>query len=343
MSKEVAKSEQALAKPKPTLSERFLADVEKQFMAQMGRGVQLTAVEQRLVQHMYLSVDQALKANEEKRTKGWPAERLEKAAEDPRAFNWYNVDRQKLALDTVHRVSLGLDALVPGHLWPIAYFNNAKGLYDIDLRIGYVGRDFVVRKYAVDSPVAVVYELVHATDTFKALPRSSTREVEGYEFEINNPFDRGDIVGGFGYVVYDDARKNRLYIVTPRDFDRAEAAAKTNDFWAGNEHEMKLKTIYHRVASKLPLDPAKVNAEVVATVLQDESDLVEVAHREVDAAASRTANRQLMDVEPQPSAPKHVRAEVVEAEPAREPEPVPVGNGGLFDEEEPLEGIEAPF
>ncbi|MFA5551634.1 MAG: recombinase RecT [Trueperaceae bacterium] len=341
MSKEITKPEQALAKPKPTLSERFLADVEKQFMAQMGRGVQLNALEQRLVQHMYLAVDQALKAAEEKRTKGWTEAKLATASEDPRAFTWHHVDRQKLAMDTVHRVSLGLDALVPGHLWPIAYFNNAKGLYDIDLRIGYVGRDFVTRKFAVDSPVAIVYELVHATDTFKALPRSSTREVEGYEFEINNPFDRGAIVGGFGYVVYDDARKNRLFIVTPRDFDRAKAAAKTNDFWGSNEHEMKLKTIYHRVTSKLPLDPAKVNAEALAIVLADDTDPVDVAHREVDVAVQRTANKQLMDIAPEQviPEPKRVPAETVEPE----LETVPAGNGSLFEGETIDVDPEAPF
>lgn len=332
MSQEAPKTEQAITRPKATPSERFLADVENQFEAQMGRGVQLTALERRLAQHMYIATDQALKAAEEKRTKGWTEAKLATAHEDLRAYNWYNVDRAKLAIDTVHRVSLGLDALIPNHIWPISYFNGAKGKYDVDLRIGYVGRDFVTRKYAVDSPVAIIYELVYATDSFKALPKSSTREVEGYEFEINNPFDRGEIVGGFGYVVYDDARKNRLYLVTPRDFERAQKAAKTNDFWGGNEHEMKLKTVYHRVASKLPLDPAKVNAEVLASALQDDMDPVADAHRTIDVAVQNTANQRLVDVQPQAEIP------TVDAEPAP-------SNGALFDKptEPELEDAQAPF
>ena len=32
--------------------------------------------------------------------------------------------------------------------------------------------------------------------------------VASYEFEITNPFDRGDIVGGFGYLEYDDPTQN---------------------------------------------------------------------------------------------------------------------------------------
>lgn len=287
MSKQLEKApqaEQALAKPSPTVSERFLADVERQFLAEMGRGVQFSALEQRLVQHMYLSVDQALKVAEARRKSGTE-------------FAWKNVDRQKLALDTVHRVSLGLDALVPGHVWPIFYWNSHKSQYDVDLRIGYIGRDFVTRRYAMETPVDITYELVYSTDTFKALPRSSSRDVEGYEFEISNPFDRGEIVGGFGYVTYDDARKNRLVLVTQRDFKRSKAASKSN-FWNDNDVEMHLKTIYHRVASKLPLDPAKVNAEVLASVMDDESDVVDVAHVEVEVAHRNVANRQLVDVQP---------------------------------------------
>lgn len=334
MSKQLEKApqaEQALVKATPTAGERFVGMVEREFMASMGQGVQFTAFERRLVQHMYLSVDQALKAAEEKRTKGWTEEKLATAHEDPRAFTWHHVDRQKLALDTVHRVSLGLDALVPNHMWPIAYFNNAKGLYDIDLRIGYIGRDYVTRRFALDTPVDITYELVFSTDTFKALPRSSSREVEGYEFEITSPFKRGDIVGGFGYIVYDDPRKNRLVLVTERDFERAKAASKS-DFWAKNSVEMHLKTVYHRTAAKLPLDPAKVNAEVLASVMDDDSDPVDVAHREVDVAVQRTANKRLVDVTPQ-----------AEPEPAETaPETAP-SNGGLFDDEEAADAAAAPF
>lgn len=334
MSTEVAKTEQAIAKATPSAGERFVSLVERQFVAEMGQGIQFSALERRLVQHMYLSVDQALKAAEEKRTKGWTDEKLATASEDPRAFTWHHVDRQKLALDTVHRVSLGLDALVPNHMWPIAYFNNAKGLYDIDLRVGYIGRDYVTRRFALDTPVDITYELVFTTDTFKALPRSSSREVEGYEFEITSPFDRGEIIGGFGYIVYDDPRKNRLVLVTKRDFERAKAASKS-DFWAKNSVEMHLKTVYHRTAAKLPLDPAKVNAEVLASVMDDDSDPVEVAHREVSVAVQRTANRQLVDVQP-------VQLET-EREAPLEAEPAPVSGGGLFDDEEAAEAAAAPF
>lgn len=311
--------EGALARPAATVSERFLADVERQFLAEMGRGVQFTALERRLVQHMYLSVDQALKNAEARRKQG-------------SEYTWNNIDRQKLAMDAVHRVALGLDALVPGHLWPIFYFNGKKGQYDVDLRIGYVGRDYVVRRFAVDQPVDITYELVHATDHFKALPKSSTREVEGYEFEITSPFDRGQVVGGFGYVVYDDPRKNRLILVTPRDFDRAQKAAKTSDFWTANDLEMRLKTIYHRVAGKIPLDPAKViNAAALAAVLDDDAGQVATAVAQVQSAARATANSEVLTIDAQPIQHHDSQATEPSYSPAGAVEP----EGLPFDDEAP--------
>src|SRR5690606_11354912 len=182
---------------------------------------------------------------------------------------WHNVDRQKLALDTVHRVSLGLDALIPNHISPVFYWNSKKNCYDVDLSIGYVGRDFIAREHALEVPVGIVYELVYSTDTFKALPKSAARDVEAYEFEITSPFDRGEIVGGFGYIIYDDPRKNRLVLVTKRDFRRSQGSSKSN-FWQNHDVEMHLKTVVHRTATKVPLDPRKVNAAAFAAITAED-------------------------------------------------------------------------
>jgi recombination protein RecT len=271
-----------------TVSVRFLADVERQFAAELGQGPKFTAFERRLTQHMYLKVDAALKFAETKRKQG-------------KEMTWFTVDRQKLALDTVHRVSLGLDALIPNHVHPVLYWNTHKEAYDVDLQIGYVGRDLIARRHAVEPPVQIAYELVYSTDTFRALPRSSTRDVEGYEFEIASPFDRGAIVGGFGYIVYDDARKNRLVLVTQRDFNRSKAASKSS-FWRDNDVEMHLKTVVLRTASKIPVDPEKVNAAAFAAVTADDYRAPEErAEFEVEVQAAASANRQVLTLDAAPA------------------------------------------
>lgn len=271
-----------------TISARFLADVERQFIAEMGSGLKFTEFEKRLTQHMYLRVDAALNLAESKR-EGQGTE-----------FNWHNIDRRKLALDTVHRVSLGLDALIPNHISPVFYWSKSKGKFDVDLSIGYVGRDFIARRHAVEEPVNIIYELVYSTDEFKVLPRTASNEVAGYEFTINQPFDRGQIVGGFGHIVYDDPRKNRLVLVTQRDFARSKKASKSS-FWANNDVEMHYKTVVHRTATKVPLDPEKVNAAAFAAITAEEyQDNSERAEAEVQTEAAQLANRELLDVTPAP-------------------------------------------
>lgn len=258
-----------------TYSGRFLSKVEKEFGVIMSGELEFNQEQRRLAQHLFAKVDASLKTME--------ANRLSRNQRNKAEFAWKNVNMEKLALDTVHRVSLGLDALVPNHLHPIAYWNSKQEKYDIDLRIGYTGQDFIRRRLAVEPPLDVIYELVHETDHFQPLPRSSIREVEGYEFEITRPFDRGEVIGGFGYIMYDEPRKNRLVIVTPRDFDRARNSAQTKDFWDKNELEMKYKTLVHRVAAKVPLDPAKLNSAAVAEIGEDNFD----RDREVIVEANR--------------------------------------------------------
>lgn len=297
-----------------TISARFLADVEKQFIAEMGTGLKFSEFEKRLTQHMYLKVDAALKTAEARRKQG-------------SEFNWKTVDRQKLALDTVHRVSLGLDALIPNHIHPVFYWNSKKGHYDVDLQIGYAGRDYVSRRHAVEKPLHIAYELVYDSDHFKALPRTTERQVDGYEFEINQPFDRGEIVGGFGYIAYDDDRKNRLVLVTQRDFNRSKAASKSN-FWRDNDVEMHQKTIVLRTASKIPLDPEKVNAAAFAAITaEDYQSDPERAETEVESAAAQNANAELLEANDPPQREHVATIDVDEQQPDAE---------GLFDQQAPF-------
>lgn len=304
-----------ITKTTVTQSERFLSNVERQFTAQLGRTREMNPLEQRLTQHMFLSVDQALKKAEADRAKN-----PKQANRKP--YTWDNVNLTKLATDTTHRVSLGLDALVPNHISPIAYWNSALGQYDIDLRIGYVGRSYVAKKFAVDTPVAIIHHLVYDTDEFEALPHSVNRDVESYRFKINNPFDRGEIIGGFGYIIYDDPRKNRLVLVTMRDFNRSKAASKS-DFWKNNDVEMHLKTVHHRTADKIVIDPSKVNAEVLDSARQDDPLYALEAKQERVTIEAETTSQQVIELDEEPTE-EPIETVVTTAPPEDEPVPTPV-------------------
>lgn len=272
-------------------SVRFVNEVQRQFVAELGDSLKFSDYEKTLAQHMYVKIDAVLAGLETKRTD-----------QNKPAIVWANVNLQKLALDTVHRIGLGLDALIPNHIHPIPYLNGRTKQYDIDLRIGYAGKDYCRRKTTYEEPVDIIYQLVHEHDVFEPLMRSAKNEYESYIFEIQKPFDRGKVLGGFGYIMYQDPKKNKLVLVTAKDFEKAKKASKTDEFWAADkwEEEMMYKTIVHRVSEKLPLDPTKVNAKSYAYVeRQEEEDRYE---REV----IENANQTTVDVEAkvQPETPE---------------------------------------
>ncbi len=306
-----------------TNSTKFVSAVSRQFAAEMGGALNFTDYERTLAQHLYLKTDSQLKDLEVKRQKSGNSNKP--------AIIWNNVNMQKLALDAVHRVSLGLDALIPNHIHPIPYLNGRTGRYDLDLRIGYVGKIFCRMNLAIEKPTDVILNLVHKNDVFKPLMKSHSRDVESYEFEVPNPFDRGDVVGGFGYIMYDNPKRNKLVIITDKDFKKAKSASKTADFWGKDksETEMQYKTLVHRVADKLQLDPRKVNAKSYAYVEAQEAE--ESSKREIEA----NANGDYIDVEGNADYSEGEAAEGVQDEEETEaPEPEDAEEQTVVDSEE---------
>ena len=254
-----------------TAAQRFTAIVLREFNGLTGTDLGLNDFQKKLAQHLFVKVDIALKSFEAKRKGSSVA-----------PYTWANVNLDKLAVDAIYRIDLGLDALIPNHIHPVPYFNERAGKYDLDLRVGYAGKDYYHRKFAVDPPVTVVYELVYSTDKFKPIKLSDG--VSKYEFEITQPFDRGQVVGGFGYVIYDDLRKNQLIIVSEEDFERSRKLARSTEFWDNYPIEMRLKTLVHRVTDKIPLDPTKTNKSYAAVEKDDE--IIEGTFHELPAASA---------------------------------------------------------
>ena len=247
-----------------TGSERFLANVETQFAAEAGAPMAFTDHEKTLAQHLFLKVDNILKDLETKR--------LQASNPYGSPYTWQNVNMRKLALDAVHRVKLGLDALIPNHIHPVPYWNKREGKYDLDLRVGYIGQLYYRSQMAVEKPIDIALELVYKNDKFKPIMKSFSNEIESYEFDIENPFDRGDVIGGFGYLQFENPKKNKLIIVTEADFQKSRKAAQSKTFWDGHPVEMRYKTLVHRVTERLEIDPKKVNSASYAHVENQAND-----------------------------------------------------------------------
>jgi len=268
-----------MAKTEPTYSQRFAASVMREFSVDVGK-LEMSPFQRRLAQHLFIAIDAQLRAFETKR--------LDSGKEGV-PIAWNNINLQKLAIDSVHRIELSLDALVPNHIHPVPYFNKRTGKYDLDLRIGYIGRDYIHRKMALEPPEDIIYELVYEKDKFKPIKKTAANPVESYEFEIMEPFDRGKVIGGFGYIAYRDPSKNKLVIVSKADFEKSKKAAGSDKFWGNYEREMQFKTLVHRVTSKLNIDPEKVSAAFLAVEMDDNAQEIQ-----------ENANQKFIDIKPEP-------------------------------------------
>lgn len=241
----------ALAVKEMTHSERFSAMVMKQFVGEVGE-LNYTEEQKALAQHMFLKIDAAM-IEHNKRKPGVEV-------------SWNNVNLTKLVPDVVYRVQLGIDALIPGHLYPIFYWNEASKKYNADLRIGYVGEIYFKQRASLRPVRDIRVELVYSNDEFLIYKKGVSNKIEGYDLKIKDPFDRGDLLGGFGYVEYEDDKSNILVVLSKAEIEKYRGKSKSDDFWGPWYDQMAYKTIVHRTTAKIVIDPTKINIAAMAHV-----------------------------------------------------------------------------
>lgn len=235
-------------------SARYIEAIEKEYSGVINQDFKLDKHQRKLAYNMMLLLQNSLNEYE--------AKRVSDGHNNKMPYTWANVDMPRVARDSIHRIMLGLDAMIPNHVSCIPYFDKAKGKYKLDMQVGYVGKDYYRRKMAIDAPKDIIYELVHENerDDFIIHKRDLNNDVESYSFNISNPWQRGEIIGGFGYLMFEDATKNKVVIVSEDDFKKYEACAKSPAFWNKWPVEMRYKSLVHRTTEKLMMDPEKVNA-----------------------------------------------------------------------------------
>lgn len=297
-------------------SEAFTNKVLKEFGGNVAGSLQVTDYQRQLIQGYFISIDRALKMAEDKRNSKNAANRDHKY-DNPDPITWKTVDLGMLALDVVHYARMGLDMMQANHLSAIPFKDNnrkaATGtqLYTVTLMPGYNGIQYMAEKYALEKPVAVTTELVYETDTFKPLKKSRDNKVEGYTFEINNAFDRGKVVGGFGYIEYSDPEKNKLVIMSLKDILKRRPERASGEFWGGKKtvwengkktevdtegwfEEMCIKTIKREVysAKHMPRDPKKIDDAYEHMRLQE----LKMAQMEEQMVIDAESCREVIDV-----------------------------------------------
>lgn len=293
-----------IAKKEFTASERFVNKVVAEFSGGVGE-IALTDFQRRLAQNYFIAIDGVLRSSEEKRKK-------KTKNQDPLPITWANVNMEQLARNVVSVARLGLDPAQKNHISMMPFKNNSLNKYDMVFIDGYRGIEVKAKKYGLEVPDHVVVELVYSNDKFKPIKRDRNNLGENYEFEIVNSFDRGNIVGGFYYHIFNDnPTKNKLVVLTLKDIEKRKPAYASVEFWGGEkdvweggkkvgkEHvegwfeKMCYKTIYRAAYNDITIDSQKIDDDYIR-LRQMESSLTEA---KVVQEIAENANTEIIDVQ----------------------------------------------
>ncbi len=316
---------------KPSQSERFTSMVMSQY-DKTGSVYTFIEREKQLIRNYFICIDQTLQKAE--------ADRLRKNENNRNhdydnnlPYSWNTIDLPQLAQDLAHYARVGLDMMEDNTLFPIPYKNNKGNMYSITLMEGYNGIRYQAEKYALDPFKAVTVEVIFENDSFRVVKKDSRNPVEGYEFEIPQPLNRGNPIGVFGYIEYDDPAKNKLVVFSAADVMKRKPKYASPEFWGGKKKvyengrqvettlegwlpEMFEKTMKREIygSKRIPRDPDKID-ESYQYIRQREQQYEDII---VDAEVAQNGNGAPITL---PEAPKAIEPPV---EQVKMPEEAPV-------------------
>jgi len=335
---------QQLAKAEEPISVRFTNRVIAEFTGGVGE-IALSDFQRRLAQNYFIAADTALKNAEAARM------RKPEKYRDPVPVTWANVDLQSVAQAVVSAARIGLDPMQKNHVHLVPFKNNHTGKYELAFIDGYRGLELKAEKYALDMPTAVVVELVYSNDHFRVIKGDYRNPGDGYEFEIKNPFDRGELLGGFYFHYYENnPRKNKLVTMSLKEILKRKPAHAAPEFWGGEKdvwengkkvgtqkvegwfEKMCWKTVFRSAYNDLTIDSEKIDADY-RRLKQIEQDYEASA---VAAEVAANANREPIDID----ARVITESEMTEDEPQdsqSEPEPKPEAAPQMTRKSEPVQ------
>ena len=234
-------------------SQRFVSTVMREFTSSSGK-MDITPYQESLIQGYFIACDKALRYLEEKRQKD--AADGDKKAAQKLPYTWENIN---IGADLAQSIAIfaknNLSILVKNHFYPIPRLNGKNGRYDLTFQEGYEGLKYKAVKYSLFEIVDFEAELLYSNDKFKII--KDCYNGSAYELEIANPFDRGNMIGGYAYIRFKDPRQNKLFTMSKAEIDAVKDTAQTQTFWKPFYNEMALKTVVRRATKLVILDPKK--------------------------------------------------------------------------------------
>lgn len=305
MDNKLVKTEETqLQERKPTASERFTNMVVNEFQGNIG-GLNLNNYQKQLIRNYFIGIDNALKIAETNRSYS------KKKANDP-PVTWDNVNMNKLAVDVVQNAKMGLDMSIANHLHVVPFKNGKTNKYDLTLMPGYEGLKYIAANLALYKVSDIKVELVYENDIFQPTYKNN---IEGYEFKITNPFARGNVIGGFGYIRYENEVHNKLVVMSIEELLKRKPSTASVEFWGGPKdkwedgkkvgteniegwtNEMLYKTMVRATCKKITVDPKKVNDSYIYVMESKENYYIDNQEEKVQEEIDENANKSLIDIE----------------------------------------------
>lgn len=302
----VSKEEKQLQTKELTASERFTEMILKEFQGNVGE-LNLNEYQKQLIRNYFIGIDNALKNAETSR------QYSTKKKDDP-TITWNNVNMNKLATDVVQNAKLGLDMSITNHIHVVPYKNAKTGQYDLSLMPGYEGLKYIAANFALYKVADIKVELVHENDIFQPTYKNN---IEGYDFKITNPFARGNVIGGFGYIRYENEVHNKLVIMSVEELLKRKPSTASAEFWGGEKDvwengkktgkekiegwtdEMLYKTMVRATCKKVTVDPKKVNNSYIYVMESNENYYIDNQENKVAEEIEENANKEFIDIEPE--------------------------------------------
>lgn len=243
-----------------------------------GNGLEVTPKELDILKGYFLSIDLALQSSKD-------------------GLTWGMVNMKTLAPRLKHYARIGLDMQLPNHLFAIPFKSGNSKFVTMNLIPGYEGRKYMAKKFAINPFKDIIVHLVGKNDTFKPIYRDSTHSHDDYIFE-ENPFNKGEIIGGFAYVLYDDPEMNRLTVMSLEEIKKHKPARASAQFWEGDWREkMYVKTLLIEATKKIELDAEKIR-EYKEDIAQLEADeLNNVANENSIEVNEKMSSGEVIDID----------------------------------------------
>lgn len=245
----------------------------------VARGIEVTPKQMQLISNYYIKLDEMIR-NPESKIQSWKQVRL-----------------PELAMTLAHMAKLNLDMALD-HICFIPFRHGSTDTFDLAPIISKNGYWLIAKTYAIDPPLSYTVELVCATDKFSVIKKDATHEFDSYIFSVENPFNRGKIVGGFGYLEYEDKSKNKLLVMSEEDILKYKPKYANASFWSGeNMKKMYEKTIAKQLLKRIPLDTNKVNNVKDSFNRVDEQELNFTSSEARDVIDENMCSGEIIDID----------------------------------------------